>query len=68
MNLLKDYKNMLTSTLIVGKQVITLMTSGACLGIGFWMSKKITNVMDEYLLMYDKRKLEQLSKEMNLNY
>ena len=54
----------LATAITTGKMIF----SGACLGVGFWMSKKITNVMDEYLFMYDKRKLEQLSKEMNLNY
>lgn len=44
-----------------------LIAAGACLGIGFWASKKLTNLVDEKLLIYDKRKLKQLEAEMGLN-
>ena len=38
-----------------------LVFAGMCLGIGFWASKKLTNLADEYLLKLDKRKLEKLT-------
>lgn len=53
---------MITTTIAAGK----LIAYGTCLGIGFWVSKKLTNKVDEVLLKYDKRKLKQLEEEMNL--
>lgn len=38
-----------------------LIGAGACLGIGFWMSKKLTNVADEYLAYYDERRIARLT-------
>ena len=44
-----------------------LLFSGIFLGIGFWASKKLTNLVDEKLILYDSRKLQQLAKEMGLD-
>jgi len=45
-----------------------LVTAGFCLGLGFWASKKLTNLVDEKLLIYDKRKIKQLEEEMGLSH
>lgn len=45
---------------------VKLISMGFCLGIGFWASKKLTNVVDEKLALYDQRNIERLAKEMNL--
>lgn len=52
---------------VAATTAVKLISAGFCLGIGFWASKKLTNVIDEKLLMYDKRKLKQLEREMELN-
>lgn len=46
---------------------LKLISAGFCLGIGFWASKKLTNLVDEKLLIYDKRKIKQLEQEMNIS-
>lgn len=45
-----------------------LVIGGFCLGIGFWGSKKLTNLIDQKLLEYDNRRLKKLSEEMNLDH
>jgi len=49
------------ATVIVGTG--KLVAFGFCLGIGFWASKKLTNVADEYLILWSKRRMEKLTKE-----
>ena len=44
-----------------------LVAAGCCLGVGFWLSKKITNKIDEKLCLYDKRALARLEREMDLD-
>lgn len=51
----------------VALTTVKLISAGFCLGIGFWASKKLTNLVDEKLLIYDERKLKQLAKEMDLS-
>lgn len=43
-----------------------LVGTGFCFGIGFWAAKKLTNVLDEKLALYDHKEIERLAKEMNL--
>ena len=52
------------TALVAGK----LITAGFCLGIGFWASKKLTNLVDEKLFIYDKRKIKQLETEMGVSH
>lgn len=33
-----------------------LIAAGACLGIGFWMSKKLTGIADYYLVLWDEQR------------
>jgi len=43
---------MTSVALTVGK----LVAAGTCLGVGFWMSKKLTGVADYYLILWDERR------------
>lgn len=47
----------LTALATAGK----LVGAGVCLGIGFWASKKLTNIADEYLAYYDEKKIAKLT-------
>jgi hypothetical protein len=59
---------MMTSVAVVTIAAVQLVSAGFCLGTGFWLSKKFTGVIDEKLLMYDERKLQQLKQEMELTH
>ena len=50
------------TTAVVG--ATKLITFGLFLGIGFWASKKITNKLDDYFLLFDKKKLEKIVKDI----
>lgn len=52
-----------TAALATGKLVVY----GFFIGVGFWASRKFTNLVDEKLILYDNRKLRQLAKEMQLD-
>lgn len=47
----------------LGISALQLTGAGFCMGIGFWLSKKLTNKMDEKFLLYDKRALKELGME-----
>ena len=54
---------MILTTLAVG--TITagkIITYGCLLGVGFWASKKITGLIDEQLLLHDRKFLQSLTK------
>jgi hypothetical protein len=40
-----------------------LVATGICLGLGFYVSKKITEKIDETLFLYDTKALQQLVEE-----
>lgn len=44
-----------------------LIFAGFSLGIGFWMSKKLTNIIDEKLSLYDNSLITRLGKQMDLS-
>lgn len=54
------------TVLTIGLTGLKLIAGGACLGVGFWASKKITNKVDEYLLLYDTTTQRRLAEGMNL--
>lgn len=58
----------LETTAVVGVTATKLVSYGVCLCIGFWIGKKITNKIDEKLLMYDRKTLQKLEQEMNLEH
>ena len=45
-----------------------LVAAGFCLGLGFWASKKLTNIVDEKLKLYDGRYIRQLEQEMGVSH
>jgi len=51
----------------LGIATAKLVAAGFCLGLGFWASRKLTNIIDEKLLLYDKRKLIELGAMPNPN-
>jgi hypothetical protein len=48
---------------IIALTAAKLVGVGACLGVGFWASKKATARLDAFLLLYDKREQERIAKE-----
>ena len=53
-----------TTAAIVSISVMKLVTYGFCLGIGFWASKRLTNVADEYLLLWSERRKHKIENEI----
>ena len=49
---------------ITGITVLQLIGYGLCLGIGFWASRHLTNVADEYLLKWNKKRMEELTNSI----
>lgn len=52
----------------IGLTTVKMVAAGFFLGLGFWASRKLTNLVDEKLFIYDKRKVNQLSEEMGLKH
>jgi hypothetical protein len=50
-------------TLSLAKSSTMLMFSGACLAMGFWAGRKVTDKIDRVLFMMDKKKVNQLILE-----
>ena len=40
------------------------MSYGFFIGLGFYLSKKLTNIVDEKLLYYDQAKLKKIAEEL----
>jgi len=43
-----------------------LIAYGVCLGIGFWMARKLTNVADEYLMLWNESKMNKFAQEVEV--
>lgn len=56
---------MLTTTALLSLKAGQLVAVGACMGFGFWMSRKLTNKLDEVLLKYDKKEMERLADPLH---
>ena len=44
-----------------------LVTTGACLALGFWLCKKLTNQIDYFIFIHSKEYKETVAKEAAIN-
>ena len=54
---------MLATVGTISLTAVTIVGYGTCFGIGFWVSKKVTNKIDEVLLKYDAKELKRIYQE-----
>jgi len=47
-------------------KAVGFVSLGACLGVGFWLSRKATNKLDEFLALRDKKLVEETVKDLNV--
>jgi len=48
----------------LGVTAVKLVSYGFFIGLGFYLSKKLTNIVDEKLLYYDQAKLKKIAEEL----
>ena len=54
----------MNTAVVITVTVAKLTVYGFCLGIGFWGAKKLTNLADEYLILWSESKQNQIAREI----
>ncbi len=52
----------MSTAAVVGLVGLKLVGMGLCLGVGFWMSRKLTDGVDGLLLVHDRKFMGELSQ------
>ena len=50
---------------ILESSVVKMIVTGFCLGTGFWLCKKVTNLLDEQIVTKNKELMAAYVKQLN---